>query len=81
MLMLCVEWWTYEIGGFLAGLKPPSDFSSIRSSLCNVLLSHLMPSITGLISEVELGAQSVVYGVATIAYMVRNLRFMVRNLT
>ncbi|GAA6088517.1 multidrug and toxin extrusion protein 1, partial [Tachysurus ichikawai] len=41
MLMLCVEWWTYEIGGFLAGL----------------------------ISEVELGAQSVVYGVATIAYM------------
>ncbi|XP_062392509.1 multidrug and toxin extrusion protein 1 [Sardina pilchardus] len=41
MLMLCVEWWTYEIGGFLAGL----------------------------ISEVELGAQSVVYQVATIAYM------------
>lgn len=21
MLMLCVEWWTYEIGGFLAGLQ------------------------------------------------------------
>ncbi|KAM9450580.1 multidrug and toxin extrusion protein 1-like [Clarias gariepinus] len=41
MLMLCVEWWTYEIGGFLAGL----------------------------ISETELGAQSVVYGLATIAYM------------
>ncbi|KAL2094210.1 hypothetical protein ACEWY4_008929 [Coilia grayii] len=41
MLMLCVEWWTYELGGFLAGL----------------------------ISEVELGAQSVVYEVATIAYM------------
>ncbi|XP_048008550.1 multidrug and toxin extrusion protein 1-like isoform X2 [Megalobrama amblycephala] len=41
MLMLCVEWWTYEIGGFLAGL----------------------------ISEAELGAQSVVYELATIAYM------------
>ncbi|KAI2651166.1 Multidrug and toxin extrusion protein 1 [Labeo rohita] len=41
MLMLCVEWWTYEIGGFLAGL----------------------------ISETELGAQSVVYELATIAYM------------
>ncbi|MCJ8740612.1 hypothetical protein PDJAM_G00060890 [Pangasius djambal] len=41
MLMLCVEWWTYEIGGFLAGL----------------------------ISEAELGAQSIVYEVATIAYM------------
>ncbi|KAI5096827.1 multidrug and toxin extrusion protein 1 [Silurus meridionalis] len=41
MLMLCVEWWTYEIGGFLAGL----------------------------ISETELGAQSIVYELATIAYM------------
>ncbi|XP_055797365.1 multidrug and toxin extrusion protein 1 [Salvelinus fontinalis] len=41
MLMLCLEWWTYEIGGFLAGL----------------------------ISEVELGAQSVVYQLAAITYM------------
>ncbi|XP_056587891.1 multidrug and toxin extrusion protein 1 [Triplophysa dalaica] len=41
MLMLCVEWWTYEIGGFLAGL----------------------------ISEAELGAQSVVYELANIAFM------------
>ncbi|KAF3692627.1 Multidrug and toxin extrusion protein 1 [Channa argus] len=41
MVMMCVEWWTYEIGGFLAGL----------------------------ISEVELGAQSVVYGLSNVAYM------------
>uniref|UniRef100_A0A3Q0RIY0 Multidrug and toxin extrusion protein n=1 Tax=Amphilophus citrinellus TaxID=61819 RepID=A0A3Q0RIY0_AMPCI len=41
MVMLCVEWWTYEIGGFLAGL----------------------------ISEVELGAQAVVYELANVAYM------------
>ncbi|XP_074536361.1 multidrug and toxin extrusion protein 1-like [Halichoeres trimaculatus] len=41
MVMLCVKWWTYEIGSFLAGL----------------------------ISEVELGAQSVVYQVANVAYM------------
>ncbi|XP_034723083.1 multidrug and toxin extrusion protein 1-like [Etheostoma cragini] len=41
MVMMCVEWWTYEIGGFLAGL----------------------------ISEVELGAQSVVYELANVAYM------------
>ncbi|KAM9318977.1 multidrug and toxin extrusion protein 1-like [Pholidichthys leucotaenia] len=41
MVMLCVEWWTYEIGSFLAGI----------------------------ISEVELGAQSVVYELANIAYM------------
>ncbi|KAM7412898.1 hypothetical protein PAMA_020334 [Pampus argenteus] len=41
MVMMCVEWWTYEIAGFLAGL----------------------------ISEVELGAQSVVFQLANIAYM------------
>uniref|UniRef100_A0A3P9JDU3 Multidrug and toxin extrusion protein n=1 Tax=Oryzias latipes TaxID=8090 RepID=A0A3P9JDU3_ORYLA len=41
MVMMCVEWWTYEIGGFLAGL----------------------------ISEVELGAQSIVYELANVAYM------------
>ncbi|CAL8333299.1 unnamed protein product [Lota lota] len=41
MLMLCLEWWVFELGGFLAGL----------------------------ISEVELGAQSIVYELATLAYM------------
>ncbi|ROL50851.1 Multidrug and toxin extrusion protein 1 [Anabarilius grahami] len=41
MLMLCVDWWTFEIGGFLAGL----------------------------ISEVELGAQSVIYELASIMNM------------
>ncbi|XP_038548436.1 multidrug and toxin extrusion protein 1-like [Micropterus salmoides] len=41
MVMLCVEWWTFEIGSFLAGL----------------------------ISEVELGAQSVVYELSTVAFM------------
>ncbi|XP_075054180.1 multidrug and toxin extrusion protein 2-like [Mixophyes fleayi] len=42
MLMVCIEWWTYEIGSFLVGL----------------------------ISVVELGAQSVIYQVVTIAYMI-----------
>ncbi|XP_051891358.1 multidrug and toxin extrusion protein 1-like isoform X2 [Pristis pectinata] len=42
MLMLCIEWWTYEVGTFLAGL----------------------------VSEVELGAQSVIYQVLTAAYMI-----------
>ncbi|XP_068590805.1 multidrug and toxin extrusion protein 1-like isoform X1 [Cebidichthys violaceus] len=41
MLMLCLEWWMFEIGGFLAGV----------------------------ISEVELGAQSIAYELAVIAYM------------
>ncbi|KAM3604799.1 uncharacterized protein V6R79_016313 [Siganus canaliculatus] len=41
MLMFCLEMWTFEIGGFLAGA----------------------------ISEVELGAQSVVYQIIEIAFM------------
>ncbi|KAM6911591.1 multidrug and toxin extrusion protein 1-like [Lycodopsis pacificus] len=41
MLMLCLEWWLFEIAGFLAGI----------------------------ISEVELGAASIVYEMATIVYM------------
>ncbi|XP_070683594.1 multidrug and toxin extrusion protein 1-like [Pempheris klunzingeri] len=41
MLMLCLEWWMFEIGGFLAGV----------------------------ISEAELGAQSIAYELAVVAYM------------
>lgn len=42
MLMHCLEWWLYEIAGFLAGI----------------------------ISEVELAAQSVMYQLALTAYVV-----------
>uniref|UniRef100_A0A4W6C792 Multidrug and toxin extrusion protein n=1 Tax=Lates calcarifer TaxID=8187 RepID=A0A4W6C792_LATCA len=41
MLMLCLEWWMFEVGGFLAGV----------------------------ISETELGAQSITYELAVVAYM------------
>ncbi|KAI3352759.1 hypothetical protein L3Q82_019339, partial [Scortum barcoo] len=41
MLMLCLEWWMFEAGGFLAGV----------------------------ISEAELGAQSIAYELAVVAYM------------
>ncbi|XP_061926128.1 multidrug and toxin extrusion protein 1-like isoform X2 [Entelurus aequoreus] len=41
MLMTCLEWWLYEVAGFLSGL----------------------------ISEVELGAESVVYQMAVLVYM------------
>ncbi|XP_062448453.1 multidrug and toxin extrusion protein 1-like [Rhea pennata] len=42
MLMICIEWWTYEIGSFLIGL----------------------------LSVVELSAQSVIYEVSVVAYMI-----------
>ncbi|NXP54212.1 S47A1 protein, partial [Heliornis fulica] len=42
MLMMCIEWWTYEIGSFLIGL----------------------------LSVVELSAQSIIYEVSVVAYMI-----------
>lgn len=42
MLMICLSWWIFEIGGFLAGV----------------------------ISETELGAQSIAYQLCVVAYMV-----------
>lgn len=41
MLMICLSWWIFEIGGFLAGI----------------------------ISDTELGAQSIVYQLSILAYM------------
>ncbi|NWI70930.1 S47A1 protein, partial [Todus mexicanus] len=42
MLMMCIEWWTYEIGSFLIGL----------------------------LSVVELSAQSIIYEVSVVAFMI-----------
>ncbi|NWI86605.1 S47A1 protein, partial [Pitta sordida] len=42
MLMMCIEWWTYEIGSFLIGL----------------------------LSVVELSAQSIIYEVSVVSYMI-----------
>ncbi|KAM5307218.1 multidrug and toxin extrusion protein 1 [Glossophaga mutica] len=42
MLMICIEWWAYEIGSFLSGI----------------------------LSMVELGAQSIVYELATVVFMI-----------
>ncbi|NXG59170.1 S47A1 protein, partial [Hemiprocne comata] len=42
MLMVCIEWWTYEIGSFLIGL----------------------------LSVVELSAQSIIYEVSVVAFMI-----------
>ncbi|XP_029142388.1 multidrug and toxin extrusion protein 1-like [Protobothrops mucrosquamatus] len=42
MLMICIEWWTFEIGSFLIGL----------------------------LSVLDLSAQSIIYEIATVAYMI-----------
>ncbi|CAG08939.1 unnamed protein product, partial [Tetraodon nigroviridis] len=65
MAMMCVEWWTYEIGSFLAGTSTPhvlflfGKTDKLTSPFC----------LTGLINEVELGAQTIVFQLETIAYI------------
>ncbi|XP_048413172.1 multidrug and toxin extrusion protein 1-like isoform X3 [Stegostoma tigrinum] len=56
MLMLCFEWWSYEVGSFLAD-------EQVRQSLASCF------SFTGTINEVELGAQAVVYQILQVTYM------------
>lgn len=48
-----------------------STFTFLANIYQNVHFVISALSMPGLISEVELGAQSVVYGLANIAYMVR----------
>lgn len=68
MVMMCVEWWTYEIGSFLAGKVMVSKHFVFIKTDTNSRLPFV--SMTGLISDVELGAQSVVYELACVAFMV-----------
>ena len=49
MLMMCLDWWLFEIDGFLAGV----------------------------ISEVELGARSVVYQMLAVSFTVTMQHFYV----
>ncbi|CAG08936.1 unnamed protein product, partial [Tetraodon nigroviridis] len=65
MVMMCIEWWTYEIGSFLAGTSTPhvlflfGKTDKLTSPFC----------LTGLINEVELGAQTIIYQLETIAFL------------
>lgn len=85
-LMLCFEWWIYELGGFLAGtfqllrLTPMNQWTVTfkrpkQPYLCNIHLCILPPlsfllSFSGMLSEVDLAAQHVVIMLAFINYMV-----------
>lgn len=71
--MMCVEWWTYEIGSFLAGTVAGPVVVLKQLQEVKLILHLTVVSLPGLISEVELGAQSVVYQLANIAYMVTSL--------
>ena len=69
MLMLCVEWWAYEIGSFLSGQHGAGRGAWGAARACG---KHAVtrPSPTGVLGMVELGAQSIAYELAVIVYMV-----------
>ncbi|XP_036875538.1 multidrug and toxin extrusion protein 2 isoform X3 [Manis javanica] len=63
MLMICIEWWAYEVGSFLIEDQKlpggPPDLSCPAPSATPSLLSVL-----------ELSAQAIIYELATLIYMI-----------
>lgn len=66
MLMLCIEWWAYEVGSFLSGAY--ADGMPDGNRLAGA--RHQLSVFTGILGMVELGAQSIAYELAIIVYMV-----------
>ncbi|XP_017348923.1 multidrug and toxin extrusion protein 1 isoform X1 [Ictalurus punctatus] len=55
MLMLCVEWWTYEIGGFLAGLISESELASQSIVYELAAIAYMFPLGFGVAASVRVG--------------------------
>lgn len=70
MLMLCMEWWAYEIGNLLSGQC--GDRWRWRASTRGPVWKHVVScvSLPGILGVVELGAQSVVYELTVILFLV-----------
>lgn len=71
MLMLCMEWWAYEIGSFLSGQcgRGAEGAAGGGGGPCPEAW-HQRSLSSGILGMVELGAQSIVYELATIVFMV-----------
>lgn len=73
MLMMCIEWWTYEIGSFLIGQQSWGRAARVRWGTAVITgAEHLNLLPPGLLSVVELSAQSVIYEVSVVAFMVND---------
>lgn len=72
MLMMCIEWWTYEIGSFLIGQwrgELPGHGQAWPRAAPTASADPSCPA--GLLSVVELSVQSIIYEVSVVAFMVR----------
>uniref|UniRef100_A0A3B4B5V3 Multidrug and toxin extrusion protein n=1 Tax=Periophthalmus magnuspinnatus TaxID=409849 RepID=A0A3B4B5V3_9GOBI len=56
MLMLCLEWWVYEIGGFLAGIISESELAAQSAVYELVTLNYMIPLGIGATASVRVGS-------------------------
>ncbi|NXS24647.1 S47A2 protein, partial [Mystacornis crossleyi] len=71
MLMMCIEWWTYEIGSFLIGQwrgELPGHGEAWPRAAPTASADPSCP--TGLLSVIELSVQSIIYEVSVVAFMI-----------
>ncbi|KAI1231772.1 hypothetical protein IHE44_0007407, partial [Lamprotornis superbus] len=71
MLMMCIEWWTYEIGSFLIGQwrgELPGHGQAWPRAAPRASTDPSCPA--GLLSVVELSVQSIIYEVSVVAFMI-----------
>ncbi|XP_076836437.1 multidrug and toxin extrusion protein 1-like [Brachyhypopomus gauderio] len=55
MLMLCVEWWTYEIGGFLAGLISEAELAAQSVIYELASIGYMLPLGFAVAASVRVG--------------------------
>ena len=75
MVMICIEWWSFELGAFLAGKKTSSHVNVKYADLVLFLCFYLMCCVfvlQGTFGEVQLGTYGIVFQWAAFLFMVRN---------
>nr|XP_033778781.1 multidrug and toxin extrusion protein 2-like isoform X2 [Geotrypetes seraphini] len=55
LLMMCIEWWTFELGGFLAGLVSVVELGAQAIILQLVTAAYMVPAGFGVAASVRVG--------------------------
>ncbi|KAG8451761.1 hypothetical protein GDO86_003816, partial [Hymenochirus boettgeri] len=55
MLMVCIEWWSFEIGGFLSGVISVAELGAQAIMLEITTIAYMIPSAFGVAASVRIG--------------------------